>query len=96
LNRMAELVCWNPAQRYGLLSKGDIAEGYDADIVLFDPNESFVVRAAESESGQGYTPFEGHELTGKVKATFVRGNKVFENGKIIGDANGQYIKRPTI
>jgi len=96
LNRMAELVSWNPAQRYGLLSKGDIAEGYDADIVLFDPNESFVVRAAESESGQGYTPFEGHELTGKVKATFVRGNKVYENGKILGEAKGQYIKRPAL
>jgi allantoinase len=93
---MAELVSWNPAQRYGLLSKGDIAEGYDADIVLFDPNETFTVRAVESESGQGYTPLEGHELTGRVKVTFVRGNKVFENGNVIGEAKGQYIKRPSL
>ncbi len=95
LNRMAELVCWNPAQRFGLLSKGDLAEGFDADIVLFDPNETFVVRAAQSFSGQGYTPFEGHELTGRVKTTFLRGQKVFENGSIIGGAHGQYLKRPT-
>jgi allantoinase len=93
---MAELVSWNPAQRYGLLSKGDIAEGYDADIVLFDPNETFTVRADESESGQGYTPLEGHELTGRVKATFVRGHKVYENGKIIGEATGQYLRRPMV
>ncbi len=96
LNRMAELVSWNPAQRYGLLSKGDLAEGYDADIVLFDPNETFTVRAAESPSGQGYTPFEGHELTGRVKATYLRGQKIFENGQILGPARGKYISRPTL
>ena len=48
-NHMAELLSWNPAQRFGLLSKGDIAPGYDADIVLVDPNSKFVVRAADSE-----------------------------------------------
>lgn len=96
LNRMAELVSWNPAQRYGLLSKGDLAEGYDADIVLFDPHETFTVRAAESPSGQGYTPFEGHELTGRVKATYLRGQKIFENGQILGPARGKYISRPTL
>src|SRR5262249_60572337 len=33
-NHMAELLSWNPARRFGLLGKGDIAPGYDADIVL--------------------------------------------------------------
>ena len=94
-NHMAELVSWNPAQRYGLHTKGDIAVGYDADLVLLDPNETFVVRAEESESQQGYTPFEGQELTGKVKTTFVRGNCVYHNGKIVGPPLGQFIKRPT-
>jgi allantoinase len=94
-NHMAELVSWNPAQRYGLHTKGDIAIGYDADLVLLDPNESFVVRAAESESNQGYTPFEGQELTGKVKKTFLRGNLIYNNGVVIGPAGGQFIKRPT-
>ncbi len=96
LNRIAELVSWNPAQRYGLLNKGDIAPGYDADIVLFDPDESFVVRAAASESGQGYTPFEGHELMGRVKATYLRGRNIYANGHILGPALGQYIRRPSL
>src|SRR5690606_27042652 len=48
LNRMAELTSWNPAQRYGLKSKGDLAPGYDADIVLFDPTRSFVVDSGDS------------------------------------------------
>lgn len=94
-NHMAELACWNPAQRYGLLNKGDIANGYDADLVLFDPDESFVVRAADSESQQDYTPFEGMELTGKVKTTFLRGKIIYDNGNPVGPATGQYISRPT-
>ena len=44
-NHMAELLSWKPAQRFGLKNKGDIAPGYDADIVLVDPHESFVVHA---------------------------------------------------
>jgi allantoinase len=95
LNHMAELLSWNPAQRLGLLNKGDIAPGYDADLVLFDPNQSFVVRADESESGQGYTPFEGQELTGQVKQTFLRGNLIYDNGRIVGPARGVYQKRPS-
>ena len=93
-NRMAELLCWNPAQRYGLPAKGDIAAGYDADLVLLDPRASFTVRAAESDSSQGYTPFEGAELTGQVKSTFLRGHLIYHNGKVQGAPLGRYLHRP--
>lgn len=93
-NQIAELLSWNPAQRYGLLDKGDIAVGYDADLVLLNPDESFVVGADNSLSAQGYSPMEGIELTGKVKSTFVRGNLVYHNGEILGEPIGQYMKRP--
>lgn len=93
-NQMAELLSWNPAQRYGLLDKGDIAIGYDADLVLLDPAESFVVGPENSLSAQGYSPMDGIELTGKVKSTFVRGNRVYHNGQIEGEPIGQYMKRP--
>jgi allantoinase len=93
-NHMAELLSWNPAQRFGLHSKGDIAPGYDADIVLVDPHAKFVVRAAESESHQGYTPFEGVELTGRVKSTFLRGAPIYLDGKIVGPPRGEYLRRP--
>ena len=95
VNRMARLVSKNPAERYGLLRKGDIEVGYDADLVLFDPDETFTVRAAESQSAQGYTPFEGLELTGRVKTTLLRGEVVYDNGGIVGGARGQYLRRPT-
>ena len=93
-NRMAELLSWNPAQRFGLLRKGDIAPGYDADIVIIDPDASFVVHAADSPSHQGYTPFEGIELKGKVKSTFLRGGLIYDGANVIGPARGEYLRRP--
>ncbi len=93
--RIAELLSWNPAQRFGLLNKGTIEVGYDADLAIVDPHETFVVRAAESESTQGYTPFEGHELTGRVKHAFLRGNQILDNGNVVGAATGRFVARPT-
>jgi len=95
LNRVAALLSANPAKRFGLNAKGDIAPGLDADLALVDPRASWTIRAAESESTQGYTPFEGIELGCKVKATFLRGGLIYENGKAIGPPRGRYLHRPT-
>jgi allantoinase len=94
-HRMAELTSWNPARRFGLGGKGDIAVGYDADVALLDPARRFVVRAAESPSAQGYTPFEGQELTGRVEATFLRGRLAYERGTVVGPPLGRYVRRPS-
>ena len=67
-NHMARVTSWNPAQRFGLNRKGDIAEGFDADLALVDPAKTWTIRAAESPSTQGYTPFEGLELSARVRA----------------------------
>lgn len=93
-NRIAELVSFNPARRYGLHRKGDIAEGLDADLAIVDPDETFTVRAAESESQQGYTPFEGMELTGRVRSTWLRGNEIWDGSKVVGQPRGVYLSRP--
>jgi len=94
LNRMAELTSLNPARRYGLRNKGDIEIGLDADLALVDPHHNWTIRAEESESGQGYTPFEGLELDSKVATTFLRGNRIYDNETVIGEPKGNYLKRP--
>lgn len=94
LGRVAELVCKNPAERFGLHNKGDIAPGYDADFCLVDTSSSWVVRASESESSQEYSPFEGYEMTAKVTDTFVRGHHVLVDGKVCGPPVGHYLHRP--
>jgi allantoinase len=95
LNHIARLTSQTPARRFGLNSKGDIAEGFDADVVLVDPRETWTIRAKESESTQGYTPFEGIELSARVKATFLRGELICENGNVLGKPRGKYLHRPT-
>jgi allantoinase len=94
-NHMARVTSWNPAQRYGLNHKGDIAEGFDADVVLVDPAKTWTISAKDSPSTQGYTPFEGLELSARVAATFLRGMKIFEDGQVLGKPRGQYLHRPT-
>jgi allantoinase len=93
--QVAQLTAWNPAQRFGLHNKGTIAEGYDADFCLVDPDHTWTVRAADSESTQEYTPFEGFELTSRVTDTFLRGHRVLEDGKVVGEPQGRYLRRPT-
>ncbi|HEV3007579.1 MAG TPA: dihydroorotase family protein, partial [Burkholderiales bacterium] len=95
LNRVAALLSANPARRFGLNAKGDIAPGFDADLALVDPRHAWTIRAQDSASTQGYTPFEGIELGCKVKATFLRGQLVQENGKVLGQPRGRYLHRPT-
>ncbi|MGU3583599.1 dihydroorotase [Rhodococcus sp. C26F] len=94
LRRIAQLLSSNPADRYGLPGKGRLAEGADADIAIIDPNRTWTVRAADSESTQEYTPFEGFELTAAVTDTFVRGNRVLADGAVTGTPAGRYLARP--
>ncbi|WP_067860968.1 dihydroorotase [Nocardia shimofusensis] len=93
LSRIAELTSWNPARRYGLTGKGDIAVGFDADIALVDPDAQWTVRAADSESAQEYTPFEGFDMTARVTDVFLRGHRICENGRVTGDPRGAYLHR---
>ena len=67
-----------------------------ADIALVDPACAWTVRAKDSPSTQGYTPFEGLELSARVEETWLRGELIYEHARgVIGKPRGQYLHRPT-
>jgi allantoinase len=77
LATVIERAATTPAAIHGFLRKGSIQEGYDADLVLVDPEEARVVRGAEHFSKAKQTPYEGMELWGWPQLTMVMGEVVF-------------------
>ena len=85
LNRFVELTATNHAKIYGLYPrKGSIGVGFDADIVLWDPNRREIIRQEILHHGADYTPWEGFEVTGWPVTTLLRGQIVAEGGRIVG------------
>ena len=67
----------NPANRLGLPS-GRLSEGAPADLILFDPNSPFLLDRFQLNSKSKNTPFDGQRMQGRVLATFVDGQKVYQ------------------
>jgi dihydropyrimidinase len=95
LHRFVDLVATAPARLFGLFPrKGTVAVGSDADLVLFDPQERWTVRAAAHHSLSDYSLFEGRELTGRVKKVFLRGQCIVDGPQWLGrEGMGQYLAR---
>ena len=94
LEQMCSLLSENPAKLYGVYPrKGVIAEGSDADIVVFDPQKQSVISAKTHAYNTDNNPFEGFELHGNVESVFLRGEPVVENGKLLNENRGTYIER---
>ena len=91
---LVRLLCYNPAQTFGLPQKGRIEPGADADLVVFDPDESYTISAGRNHSNADYSVYDGREVTGKVMKTFVRGKLVADAGDIVVDPGyGEFLER---
>jgi dihydroorotase len=76
LEQLIEKMCFKPADII-TISKGNIAIGSDADLMIFHPNEEFEVEANNFKSKAKYSPYDGFKLKGKVKYTIVNG-KIYD------------------
>ena len=71
-----------PASLAGLAAKGRLAPGCDADLVAFDPDESYIVDPARLQHRHPITPYAGRTLTGRVRQTWLRGTSVLDEGGV--------------
>lgn len=95
LSDVHRLMCWQPAQLCGLSSfKGRIAEGYDADFCIWNPDEEFTVSPSDLHAAhKPATPYAGQRLRGMVHATVVRGLHVYQQYEGFGQPLGKLILR---
>ena len=75
---LVRLTSYTPAKLLKLETKGQLKEGYDADITIFDPNLEYVYEKESIVSKSKNTPFIGKKLKGKVMYTIVGGRIVYE------------------
>ena len=91
--QVARLTAENPARHFGLFpQKGSLRPGADADIAVFCPQER-VFTPETMTSAVKWSPFDGMTMAGFVRATFVRGRKVFDNGQVtVEPGAGQFVR----
>lgn len=91
---LVRVMCTNPAKIFGMPQKGTLAPGTDADIVVFDPDETETITAETNASNSTFSIYEGRTVTGRVKQTFVRGELVADDGEIVTNpGHGEFVER---
>jgi allantoinase len=90
---LSRWLCSAPAEQVGLAGKkGKLAVGYDADIILWKPDEEFLVESSMLHHRNKLTPYRGELLQGVVQKTFLRGRKIYDGGAFIGEPGGNLLR----
>jgi dihydropyrimidinase len=95
LERFVDLTAANPARLYGLYPrKGCIRVGSDADLAVWDPEREVVVTQGVLHDRMDYTPFEGMVVRGWPVVTISRGEAIWMDGEVRGEAGrGRFVHR---
>lgn len=97
LNRWVDMMATAPAKMFGLYSrKGTIAVGYDADVVVWDPNKEHTISAKTHHMRVDYSMFEGVKVKGNAETVIANGKIIVKNDSWMGKTGaGRFIKRDT-
>ena len=98
LNHFVALAAGNVSRIYGLdHCKGSITEGKDADIAIWDPDISRVVKAEDMHDNMEYTPYEGMQITGWPTTVIQRGSVIIEDNQLKAErGSGEFVPRNTV
>jgi len=89
---MARWMSEAPARLAGLDDrKGRVAVGFDADLVVWDPDAEWEVEPSRLQQRHKLTPYAGRRLRGLVQTTFVRGRRVWDGRRLVAAGSGQLL-----
>lgn len=92
--RWVEVCATAPARLFGLPQKGAIAEGLDADVVVYNPHVSSVLSAKTHHMNLDHSAYEGMKITGAVQTVLSRGEIIVDAGEFLGrPGRGRYLRR---
>ena len=83
IEQVVEKISHNPAKRYAVIDRGFIREGYYADLVLVDMNQTTKVSNENTLYHCGWTPFDKHQFSSSIQSTWVNGQQVFNGKEVI-------------
>lgn len=88
IEKVVEKMAHSPAILFGIEDRGFIREGYFADIVVVDPNQTHTVSKSNLLYKCGWSPFEGITFDNTIHSTYINGRLVYQNGEIVEGTNG--------
>lgn len=89
LERVVDLTSTGAVRLFGLVGKGRIAPGFDADFSIVDLGAEWTINRDWLQSRCGWSPFEGMTITGRPVGTVIRGRRVMWDGELVGDPAGE-------
>ncbi|MFT8463567.1 dihydroorotase [Acetobacter persici] len=92
LRRLVDMTSAGPQRLFGLVRKGRIAVGYDADFSIVDLKSRWTMEQSWMASRCGWSPFAGQTVTGRPVGTIIRGNQVMWEGTLADKALGEPLR----
>ncbi len=92
LRRFVDLTSAGPQRLFGVVGKGRIAAGYDADFTIVDMKRSETIRNSWIVSRSNWTPYDGKSVTGWPVGTFVRGRRVMWESELTAASTGEAVR----